>query len=116
MFCVFVIIRRPPISTRTDTLFPYSTLFRSRERAQTLPGTELRAAHAGAGISGVGDARRYLGAVESLWSGSIGSWTEPAAAPASRGHRRRRARRGSEPSDAVELPSDRKSTRLNSSH
>src|SRR3546814_2783253 len=23
-------IRRPPISTRTDTLFPYTTLFRSR--------------------------------------------------------------------------------------
>src|SRR3546814_18965102 len=28
-FC-FVMIRRPPISTRTDTLFPYTTLFRSR--------------------------------------------------------------------------------------
>src|SRR3546814_20595533 len=25
----FLIIRRPPISTRTDTLFPYTTLFRS---------------------------------------------------------------------------------------
>src|SRR3546814_2106453 len=25
-------IRRPPISTRTDTLFPYTTLFRSRPR------------------------------------------------------------------------------------
>src|SRR3546814_18895633 len=25
----FVVIRRPPISTRTDTLFPYTTLFRS---------------------------------------------------------------------------------------
>src|SRR3546814_15710473 len=24
-------IRRPPISTRTDTLFPYTTLFRSRQ-------------------------------------------------------------------------------------
>src|SRR3546814_915306 len=27
-------IRRPPRSTRTDTLFPYTTLFRSRGRAQ----------------------------------------------------------------------------------
>src|SRR3546814_11209984 len=27
-------IRRPPRSTRTDTLFPYTTLFRSREAAQ----------------------------------------------------------------------------------
>src|SRR3546814_7526735 len=26
-------IRRPPISTRTDTLFPYTTLFRSHWRA-----------------------------------------------------------------------------------
>src|SRR3546814_10858065 len=25
-------IRRPPVSTRTDTLFPYTTLFRSLER------------------------------------------------------------------------------------
>src|SRR3546814_16222703 len=27
--CFFLMIRRPPISTRTDTLFPYTTLFRS---------------------------------------------------------------------------------------
>src|SRR3546814_9311268 len=27
-------IRRPPRSTRTDTLFPYTTLFRSRSTAQ----------------------------------------------------------------------------------
>src|SRR3546814_4362813 len=28
----FLMIRRPPRSTRTDTLFPYTTLFRSRNR------------------------------------------------------------------------------------
>src|SRR3546814_14795218 len=28
-------IRRPPRSTRTDTLFPYTTLFRSPDRRQT---------------------------------------------------------------------------------
>src|SRR3546814_6167463 len=28
----FLIIRRPPRSTRTDTLFPYTTLFRSENR------------------------------------------------------------------------------------
>src|SRR3546814_14842409 len=28
----FLIIRRPPRSTRTDTLFPYTTLFRSASR------------------------------------------------------------------------------------
>src|SRR3546814_13788249 len=31
VICVFfLMIRRPPRSTRTDTLFPYTTLFRSR--------------------------------------------------------------------------------------
>src|SRR3546814_8688991 len=29
----FLMIRRPPRSTRTDTLLPYTTLFRSRYRA-----------------------------------------------------------------------------------
>src|SRR3546814_15106119 len=29
----FLMIRRPPRSTRTDTLFPYTTLFRSSGRA-----------------------------------------------------------------------------------
>src|SRR3546814_18374391 len=28
-------IRRPPRSTRTDTLFPYTTLFRAQERERT---------------------------------------------------------------------------------
>src|SRR3546814_17483950 len=28
--CFFLMIRRPPRSTRTDPLFPYTTLFRSR--------------------------------------------------------------------------------------
>src|SRR3546814_3471199 len=31
--CVFLMIRRPPRSTRTDTLFPYTTLFRSTAKA-----------------------------------------------------------------------------------
>src|SRR3546814_965854 len=30
----FLMIRRPPRSTRTDTLFPYTTLFRSGERRE----------------------------------------------------------------------------------
>src|SRR3546814_14152193 len=29
----FIMIRRPPRSTRTDTLFPYTTLFRAGSRA-----------------------------------------------------------------------------------
>src|SRR3546814_16079145 len=39
----FLMIRRPPISTRTDTLFPYTTLFRSGTRTRFVsnarPGT-----------------------------------------------------------------------------
>src|SRR3546814_13095447 len=35
----FLMIRRPPRSTRTDTLFPYTTLFRSYLRNQSVDGT-----------------------------------------------------------------------------
>src|SRR3546814_6038929 len=38
-------IRRPPRSTRTDTLFPYTTLFRSRSHASgAKPGTPFNSA------------------------------------------------------------------------
>src|SRR3546814_1663665 len=37
-----LMIRRPPISTRTDTLFPYTTLFRSRQAGQQLRVTFAR--------------------------------------------------------------------------
>src|SRR3546814_12792702 len=44
----FLMIRRPPISTRTDTLFPYTTLFRS----SGLPGpTPAVGARHAAGLS-----------------------------------------------------------------
>src|SRR3546814_19022900 len=37
-FVFFLMIRRPPISTRPDTLFPYPTLFRSPLRRLPLLG------------------------------------------------------------------------------
>src|SRR3546814_13085083 len=40
MIFFFLMIRRPPRSTRTDTLFPYTTLFRSELRWFT-PGVEV---------------------------------------------------------------------------
>src|SRR3546814_19335750 len=46
----FLMIRRPPRSTRTDTLFPYTTLFRSAGG----PG------RAGGGLPGGGSLRRLL--------------------------------------------------------
>src|SRR3546814_18008544 len=36
MLFFFLMIRRPPRSTRTDTLFPYTTLFRSGRTAAAL--------------------------------------------------------------------------------
>src|SRR3546814_9197172 len=42
----FLMIRRPPISTRTDTLFPYTTLFRSARLdvgRDTIPDIEIAA-------------------------------------------------------------------------
>src|SRR3546814_12296527 len=41
-FVFFLMIRRPPRSTRTDTLFPYTTLFRSlATRRQQLAGDHV---------------------------------------------------------------------------
>src|SRR3546814_10174387 len=40
----FLMIRRPPRSTRTDTLFPYTTLFRSRGDARLVDRQGGRAA------------------------------------------------------------------------
>src|SRR3546814_20336179 len=64
VFFFFLMIRRPPRSTRTDTLFPYTTLFRSHVRGHWIslllgPGYEplfsadkrLRARN---GVSGFG--------------------------------------------------------------
>src|SRR3546814_14173986 len=36
MFCFFLMIRRPPRSTRTDTRFPYTTLFRSHRGGRVI--------------------------------------------------------------------------------
>src|SRR3546814_13456650 len=44
---VFLMIRRPPRSTRTDTLFPYTTLFRSGVRGPPQEGIDLSRQAAG---------------------------------------------------------------------
>src|SRR5256885_12789011 len=94
----FLMIRHPPSST----LFPYPTLFRSREEPQAaapLPRQRVRgrrpAAGAGLAARGGGGAREEQGGSRSLRRGSL------RALPA---HCAARAR------------GDRKSTRLNSSH
>src|SRR3546814_1185082 len=52
----FLMIRRPPRSTRTDTLFPYPTLFRSLDAIR---------AHVGDGV----DVRGALAALEADYAG-----------------------------------------------
>src|SRR3546814_3659203 len=55
-------IRRPPRSTRTDTLFPYTTLFRSEavDRQDAAPAAEGVAEH-GLGCDGLGHGVDRLG-------------------------------------------------------
>src|SRR3546814_651452 len=87
-FFFFLMIRRPPRSTRTDTLFPYTTLFRSilgkAARAKGLIGAEEAAealgeggeggdgASAGAFNLGGGDAANKAAAIRAL--GEIAAW------------------------------------------
>src|SRR3546814_3961141 len=51
LFFFCLMIRRPPRSTRTDTLFPYTTLFRSREHR---PGRLRRRRHVHPSSGGAG--------------------------------------------------------------
>src|SRR3546814_5978848 len=51
VFIFFLMIRRPPRSTRTDTLFPYTTLFRAGLREAQRIGSTVVAAGAGTQIS-----------------------------------------------------------------
>src|SRR3546814_14645753 len=62
-------IRRPPRSTRTDTLFPYTTLFRSRSRGH-LVETEQYPAHGidwNALIDGLATGDRGLAGIIDCW-------------------------------------------------
>src|SRR3546814_19638412 len=87
VFFFFLMIRRPPRSTRPDTLFPYTTLFRSGF-AQQSEGKAIIESEPGRGTT----VRLYL----PRHMGQEGVATV-GLAPAQR-------------------PQDRKSTRLNSSH
>src|SRR3546814_20927203 len=49
LLCFFLMIRRPPRSTRTDTLFPYTTLFRSHRPGKERAGPIYRRIAAGSG-------------------------------------------------------------------
>src|SRR3546814_12610226 len=88
-FVFFLMIRRPPRATRTDTLFPYTTLFRSQGR----------------------DLYARLGSLDQDRAGHLVGPVAHHHLPR-RGDVARHARARSVSSTCV----DRKSTRLNSSH
>src|SRR3546814_13169734 len=98
-FFFFLMIRRPPRSTRTDTLFPYTTLFRSipeviRERGGSMDKQRdfvLRTIE-----------ERGVKFVRLWFTDVIGTLKSVAIAPAE--------------VEGAFAEGDRKSTRLNSSH
>src|SRR3546814_15545903 len=95
LFFFFLMIRRPPRFTRTDTLFPYTTLFRSqaehvgtRMMWDTIVEVDLAG---GAPFRAIGDSGdEYIGDTLVIATGAQAKW--------------------------LGVPGDRKSTRLNSSH
>src|SRR3546814_5316434 len=56
---LFLMIRRPPRSTRTDTLLPYTTLFRSQDLCDHHPSPQLSRRDRGSG-AGVRQVRRRI--------------------------------------------------------
>src|SRR3546814_20431262 len=58
LFFFFLMIRRPPRSTRTDTLFPYTTLFRSPAESGPAAAGDAGAAGHALGRRGAGDLLR----------------------------------------------------------
>src|SRR3546814_4974413 len=57
-------IRRPPRSTRTDTLFPYTTLFRSQREQRMDLGINGKIAFVAGGSQGMGAAAASILAAE----------------------------------------------------
>src|SRR3546814_19422657 len=95
-FC-FLIIRRPPRSTRTDTLFPYTTLFRSDAVDQR---AAMPALHKDGGRHGNEDGQHDV----------------PVDVPRPNQNPCRQGEAANADGCAEPAMQDRKSTRLNSSH
>src|SRR3546814_14948555 len=83
---LFLMIRRPPRSTRTDTLFPYTTLFRSQRGA-------------GTGIAGDGSDE------DGAFTEGAARWRGRAGAHGGRRVRRRRRQPGHAGDLSMALPS-----------
>src|SRR3546814_3612322 len=78
VFFFFLMIRRPPRSTRTDTLFPYTTLFRSQDVIELLGGMprgggkDRRGQFRQVAHAGIDDGATQVGAAE-IGSGKAGA-------------------------------------------
>src|SRR3546814_2985512 len=115
-------IRRPPRSTRTDTLFPYTTLFRSLQREATaldrddlhasLDLQQRRKQHNDEALAFNAEIARHKQAIEAV---NVVK-QQYAANCADRAYRRADFTQLAPDAQAAMHAGDRKSTRLNSSH
>src|SRR3546814_17648116 len=126
LFFFFLMILRPPRSTRTDTLFPYTTLFRSLSRPRHWPWRRAgrlrflpRCSRSLSWLpaSGAGLTLRHVSAHTrvSAQTGADGPGGQAGLVTVSPDYtleNRRRTTRGGQ----QQTTRDRKSTRLNSSH
>src|SRR3546814_7515473 len=107
--------RRPPRSTRTDTLFPYTTLFRSPVTGLAMASVDPDEQANAAGLSNF---MRTLGGafatsiVQTGWANAARENQTELAGAMYQGQ----ATLNGMMSDGMSHQSDRKSTRLNSSH
>src|SRR3546814_4244211 len=115
----FVMIRRPPRSTRTDTLLPYTTLFRSRSGKIDLACGGLRSVVRFPGTVSLQLRLRLRPAAR--WGRARGRGAQLRLSPQEGDGRDTDRCRGSSPRRSYAArhaagAEDRKSTRLNSSH
>src|SRR3546814_18218112 len=78
--CFLLMIRRPPRSTLTDTLFPYTTLFRSLGYHSV--SARLRTGNAANGLTAMGSLSRLdnvrgseRDSAELAWNGPVADWS-----------------------------------------
>src|SRR3546814_20954820 len=114
-------IRRPPRATRTDTLFPFTTLFRSDGTRHIVPSELLAAgAYQLGGLPAM--AAGLLDQVESehdgvrLYASFLRADLDDAVRRAGRFWRRHPDLTSTDADSAILAAIDRKSTRLNSGH
>src|SRR3546814_20355254 len=105
-------IRRPPRSTRTDTLFPYTTLFRSASWARLVEADRACARRSGGvpralcdPVRAFAGRPRLVARPEPRSAQALTTLLHPAIAREARDHRQRQAPRSDEPRDGKECVS-----------